>query len=512
MKKLINEIDLRHQNVNLVGCRRFGKTSVMECLVTVIRGNDKSRSFPIFVDTHSWNIGLNSDGKIGTSNVYRYLLAILLEELTKAGYVVESEAIRDIQIFPVNDRHQYYESIKNCSDSSIADTFADIVRKYSVRINKTIALLFDEYEHLMYKGFGEPNGFGTLRKLSSDNERGFRYFSYLVAGAITWEHLCSSIGSKELNTIGSHIHYVRPLKREDFTTFWNKECDKIDDEEMKELLKSKCDFAYQRTGGVPFHANDLGAYLLLNDGEFPEGYYTSINEVFDSLNYVQKDLLYSVILDSSSVKPGGNLIHLRNLGLVPPTTIETPIGLLKDWIIDDSQNNSRGGLSFQEITADAISKLIIAINDTVYNKGYEYMFTPQNHDPEYMKAMKTACVDKPSFKEFIDAIWKTHFERTKDEATQKSRDFLPTQFQKTKFTNIVSSIRNTFYGHLYGPKYNTMPGQLSKEEAMFALVGTKNEPCTEQDYMNLQNALLDNYKNELTDIMAEVRQWENATA
>ena len=251
--------------------------------------------------------------------------------------------------------------------------------------------------------------------------------------------------------------------------------------------------------------------MLLNDGEFPEGYYTSINEVFDSLNYVQKDLLYSVILDSSSVKPGGNLIHLRNLGLVPPTTIETPIGLLKDWIIDDSQNNSRGGLSFQEITADAISKLIIAINDTVYNKGYEYIFTPQNHDPEYMKAMKTACVDKPSFKEFIDAIWKTHFERTKDEATQKSRDFLPTQFQKTKFTNIVSSIRNTFYGHLYGPKYNTMPGQLSKEEAIFALVGTKNEPCTEQDYMNLQNALLDNYKNELTDILTEVRQWGNAT-
>lgn len=510
LKKLVNAVDKYHYNINLVGCRRFGKTCVLEVLNNVIRESPDSKSYPIYVDAKSWNIGQNSNGKIGTANVYKYLLAILLESLTKDGVLKEEVNTCDYVFPPVQNRHSFYQSLGSDCDSSIADTFADAVRFFSIKMEKTIAFLFDEYEFLMTKAFGESTGFQTLRKLSAEDNDGFRPCSFLVAGAVTWEHLCSTIGSKELNTIGAHIHYVKPLKRDSFEQYWQAECEKIDEEDLKKLMLDKCNFVYHLSGGVVFHANDIGGCMLVNDGEYPDNYKAVLEEVFESLNFRQKETLLSVAISPSSVQGGGDLIYLRSIGLVAPDTLVVPIKLLNDWILSDSRYNPRERGSYLEVVSDEINELIAAINDTVYNKGYIYMFTPQNEDADLIKYTRKACVDKAGFGKFIDAVWKTHYEKTKDEESGKTKANLPAAYRRTQFTDIVGTLRHTYSGHLYGPKFVMPEGRLTKEDALFALVGSKNEPYGEQEFLTLQKAILDMYKSELTDILKAVKTWENA--
>lgn len=510
IKKLVNSVDRRNENVNLVGCRRFGKTCVLEVLTRVIKDSPESRSYPIYIDPKSWNIGYDANGKIGTANVYRYLLAILIESLSRDSLVTEDKVIRDVHIKSSTDKHEFYNALKGCVDSSIADTFADVVRFYSEKIRKTIVFLIDEYEFLMTKAFGESTGFQTLRKLSSEDNSGFRPFSFLVAGAVTWEHLCSTIGSKELNTIGNHIHFIRPLKYEDFSAFWESECEKIEDKDDKLKMLEKKNTVYKLSGGVPFHANDLASSMLSNDGEIPFTNHTVINEILDSLNYRQKETLYNVAIKPEYVQSGADLIYLRSLGLVSADAIKIPIQLLNNWIFAESryQPNDKG--SYIDVKVDAINDLIECINDTVYNKGYIYMFTPQNHDNTLTKKIKTECIDKFGFGVFVDAIWKNHFEKTKDEETQRNKAFLPEAFRDTQFTSIIGTLRHVYSGHLYGPKFNIPAGRLTKEEALYALYGSKNEPYGEQDYLTLQKAILDMYEKELNGILDEVKTWEDA--
>lgn len=511
LKKLFNEVDRYHFNVNIVGCRRFGKTCVLEVLYNIIRNTPDAKSYPVYIDAKCWNIGLDSTGKIGTANVYKYLLAILLESLTKDGHISEEVMVRDVVIAPVSDRHSFYKSLDCGCDSSIADTFSDAVLFFSKRIGKTIAFIFDEYEYLMSKAFGESTGFQTLRKLSSEDIDGFRPCSFLVAGAVTWEHLCSTIGSKELNTIGSHVHFVRPLKKEHFDQYWNDECKKIEDEALRSLMMQRCDFVFGLSGGVVFHANDIGASMLINDGVYPEDYSAALEEIMESLNYRQKETLFDVAIAPDKVQKGKELIYLRSIGLVSPDSVQIPIKLLNDWIQEESRYTQDARGTFLDRSTDEITDLIEAINDTVYNKGYIFMFTPQYQDAALVRRIKRKCVNKEGFGSFVDALWKTHFEKTKDEETQKTKAFLPQEYRRTQFTDIIGTLRHTYSGHLYGPKFVMPEGRLSKEDALFALVGSRNEPFGESDFLTLQKAVLDMYKVELKGILCEVKTWERAS-
>ena len=197
--------------------------------------------------------------------------------------------------------------------------------------------------------------------------------------------------------------------------------------------------------------------------------------------------------------------------MVSAETITIPIQLLNNWILEESRCHPTDKGSYIDVKVDAINDLIECINDTVYNKGYIYMFTPQNHDNTLTRKVKTACVEKQGFGVFVDAIWKTHFEKTKDEETQKNKAFLPDTFRDTQFTSIVGTLRHVYSGHLYGPKFVIPAGRLTKEDALFALVGNRNEPHGEQDYLTLQKAILDMYETELNGILAEVKTWGNAT-
>lgn len=505
LKKLIFAVKDRHENINVVGCRRFGKTCVLRVLTNLIKQDQESNCYPIYIDPKNWNLTYNENGKIGTPNVYRFLLAILLETLYKDGLSCEEVVIRGIRTDGVADRHSFFNLIGKESDSSIADTFADVVIEYSQKIKKTIAFIFDEYEFLMTKAFSESTGFQTLRKLSAEDINGFRPFSFVVAGAVTWEHLCSTIGSKELNTIGSHIYYVKPLKCEDFFRYWEDECEKIEDIDMRQLMSGKKEMVYKQSGGVIFHANDIASAMLVNDGALPEDYRPSISEVFDSLNFSEKETLKLCASTSKEVLQKTSLHKLRSLGLVTPETVKIPIGILNDWILEECKSDSYGTDSYIDKKVDTINDLIECINNTSYNKRKKFIFMPQNQDNTLTAKMKSICIDKFTFSYFVDAVWKTHFERTKNPKIGKNKYYLPYNYRVTKFTNIVATLRHVYSGHIYGPSFIPNEGDLSKEDALYALVGSKNEPYTKEEFLQLQKAILDMYLTELKGILIEER-------
>lgn len=519
LKKLLYSVDERHDCINVVGCRRFGKTCLLETLVASIKNKENAQSYPIYIDSKSWQIGFPEHGTIGTFNVYKYLLAIFLEEVTKEGLLKGDILIRDLILSPVYDRNIFYEKIKQYNSCSIADTFADTIRKFSHLLRKTIVFVFDEYEFLMTKAFSESTGFQTLRKLSSETYEGIRPFSYLVAGAVTWEHLCSSIGSKELNTIGSHIHYVKPLKYDDFKNFWNHECEKINDDELKSKIINQVDMVFECCGGVPFHANDVGSYLISNEGEFVEGYYAIIDEVFESLTENQRKLLVEIEQSQNCVNKGKDLIILRQLGLVKQDEMKLTIGFLKDYIQNELLvPNNEPPSNNNPITSEDTFDLEGIINEIksfrkrinhdwttrqLWNsqrtdsKNYP-PFKPSVEDLDNFDSLGKVCHDRNDYKAFSGALYAIYYEGS-------SKGFnLPLNFSPrirsdraesnvSLFAQLVMANR-----HVYGGHVDYQPTEIPlSEEDVYKYINEGNEPLSKEDFKYAQQRMLTLCRDEL---------------
>ena len=519
LKKLLYSVDERHDCINVVGCRRFGKTCLLETLVALIHRKENAQSYPIYIDSKSWNIGFPEHDTIGTFNVYRYLLAIILEEFTKKGFLKEDILIRDLVISPVYNRHVFYEKIKQYNSCSIADTFADTIRKFSIILKKTIVFIFDEYEFLMTKAFSESTGFQTLRKLSSETYEGIRPFSYLVAGAVTWEHLCSSIGSKELNTIGSHIHYVKPLKYDDFKIFWNHECEKIDDDELKSKIVNQVDMVFERCGGVPFHANDIGSYLISNEGEYVEGYYAIIDEVFESLTENQRKLLVEIEQSQNNVNKGKDLIILRQLGLVKQDEMKLTIGFLKDYIQNELPvTNTESSINININSCDEMFDLERIINEIdSLRKRINHDWTTRQlwrsertdslrytpfiakiQDRENFGVLGKICYDRNDYNAFSGALYAIYYEGS-------SKGFnLPLNFSPrirsdraesnvSLFAQLVMANR-----HVYGGHVDYQPTEIPlSEEDVYKYINEGNEPLSKEDFKHAQQRMLTLCRDEL---------------
>ena len=516
---LLNSIDDRHDNYNIVGCRRFGKTCLLESLVKSIRNNTNSKSIPIYIDSKSWNIGYIENGTIGTPNVYKYLLAILLEELTIGGFIKEDILIRDLIISPVSNRHTFYKKLSDYNSSSIADTFADAIRIFSSKLEKTFVFLFDEYEFLMTKAFSEPTGFQTLRKLSTETYNSIRPFSFVVAGAVTWRELCGKIGSKELNPIGSHIKFIKPLKFDDFKLFWNNECNKIEDEGLKGCVSNYVDFAYELSGGVPFHANDIGSYLVSNEGEYDDDYYAVIDEILESLTDSQQKMLIEISQQPNTVNGGSDLIYLRHLGLVKPEEMKLTIGLLQKHIQDmfstnnDLQNGTEVIRTNEEECDIAhiineVKSLRKRINhdwttrqlwNTQRTDGRNYPpFKPSVDDLDNFDVLKKICHDRNDYNAFSGALYAIYYEGS-SKGFNLPYGFSPrirnrnVESQVSIFAQLVMANRHVYGGHV---DYQPTEVPLSAED-VYQHINNGNEPLSKEDFKHAQKTMLCLFKDEL---------------
>jgi hypothetical protein len=502
----------RHDNVAIIGTRRFGKTCLLKCIETTLRRDDKSTSYPIYFD-------FKEVGSIikGTDNVYKYMISILAESLFKDKHFTQEEAIKKVKIIPSDDWTDIYEQLSDISSVKIQGLFTEIISFFAELLEKTILFLIDEYEYLFKYSFDTPVGFMNMRTLSSQKEKPFAFW---IAGAVSWDYLCTVTGSGELNVINNTLP-LSPIEETAFIEMWKQEIEDIDDVELKTLLQSNVEFAYNNSGGVPYYGKHIGISIIANrvlpNYSILKSYF---QEIDNALHLEEKKILNDLAKCPQNIKNSKHIIELENKGLVKHynnKSYEISIGFYRNYLNASMNDTDRLNQVIPECHTftKKITDLIEAINNTLSNKKKTLMFELVNDNSSLENDLRTQCFNKEQFADFTSSLYKIYFERTKENGKKGER--LPKSYNPktnseyskyvySEFAKCVDTLRHTFGGGHLTQNFTATNGQYTKAEALEKLVGNKNEPYTAEDFSKLQIEILKRFEIELNKILGEVRK------
>lgn len=498
MVSLINSAR-RNENVNIVGVRRFGKTSLLKSLVTAMKSDSSFPVYPVFLDFKSMS-------ETGTDVAYRYMISELLASLFSDGINTDAYPIYNISVCPSDEWECIMDQLKDLSGFRLHKSLENLIRFFSDLMGKSILFMIDEYEFLFQETLDKPEGFMRLRNLGAaidDKDR--RFFSFWLVGSITWGKLRDIVGpgSGPANTITNHV-YVTPLDKESFKDWWQNEVKKAD-EEVRGFLTDKLDFAYESTGGVPFYGIKIAEKLI--NKELPSHSVLSVS--FDELTKrgLQHDEV--AILDKMSKGPlneyNQKIIELSELGLIEKkhkNSYGIKIGMLRDYFIAHNNNKSNDASNdkFQKIVTD-IKGLIRTINSTRNNKKGNFIFKPVNDSTYWEENLQNKCSSPKEFDVFINAMYLTFFERAKENNTG---DLLPKQYRGGQFARCLGTARHGVDHAM--DTFVSLPGQLTRTEMLKIVNGHENEPYTREDFLNFQFNFLKLFKEELNNMLLFVQK------
>lgn len=494
----------RRESVNLVGARRSGKTCILQTLSSTIK-DTLPDVYPLYIDVK--DSGITSD----TDAAYRYFLAQLVSSLNRDGYYCDQELALSGVCFKTSE---LYEDIfdnpilTTVSGAKIQSMFQCLIGKINNELAKSVLILFDEYEVLLKYTFSEPVGFYKLRTIADSN----RYkFSFIVAGHEKWDRLITDLGSGELNGIVAEED-VYPISRDAFSQMWRYECSLIEDADIAEKIRAEEDFAYVKSGGVPFYAKIIGSFMLVR-GKRPDYSVISFEELLQSLSYEEKvtlsklcfgetikDSPYSASLVAKGVITGGN------------DSYSVTIGFLKDYFEShklDAQLKADFKLPCEKL-AEEIADLIKTINYNHKQNGNDYVFELANDSETLFMDMGRLAVDEDQFTLFSIAIYKTVFQRTAAEETDArgnrknvSKKRLPRSWKETDFVKTVDIFRHSFgQGHemdgfIQGPNAISLEAALKRYQE-------KGRPYESHEWISLQLKVLEEFVAELKVLLAKV--------
>ncbi|KYC41424.1 hypothetical protein WA1_22295 [Scytonema hofmannii PCC 7110] len=282
-------------NVLLLGERRSGKTSLLQCCLSKISSSKTSGLVPVYINFYE------SPYIKGFASAYRWLLAFIHAAVsTKEKDKIPNDlALNKVVLNKNQPPEAYYQQLLQVEDYEIDYIFQDYLKKIS-EYRVGVALLIDEYEYLIRHTF-EGQGFVTLRKVSSWNphyDYAFKPLCYVIAGAISWDRLCDIIGSPELNNTSSTLT-VNPLNFESFKQMWTQ-CLL----ETSYDLKDNIDFSkfhlgkiYDLTGGWPYYGKVIGQYIctgMNNEEDFYEALLRHFKVIWYHLTEDEKSRLLLV--------------------------------------------------------------------------------------------------------------------------------------------------------------------------------------------------------------------------
>jgi len=490
----------RRSCVQLIGLRRFGKTSLLNCLISHFRQEVDTCTYPVFVDFKQ--VG---DQVQGTTNVYRYLIALTIANLTEDQIFDSPITIRNQTLSPSKYWEDVYKFLVEVDDIRVSNIFEDLVCFFSDLCEKSFLFLFDEYEYLFRVTFDSPTGFMKMRNFSSKRTpKGITPFFFFVAGGVTWDRFCSLTGSGELNCIDTLVR-VNPIDYPSFIKMLDFEWSLSEDSNtLNSDIKQKI---YEQAGGVPYFGKLIGGHFLVHK-ELPDWskLRAHITEILNSLEVEQRECLMKLTSGPKGLVENEHVYELRDSGLIVKKgkVYEIVMGSLGNYIkLRESANN---GKDFNEETyrnVEIIGSLIQTINETNNNKKGKYIFKPVNDDAAILRDLRTTCSTSTQFTLFAKALYKVVFEKTKTGDTMKAT--LPSQMQNTEFVQIVDIMRHSLGGgHLMGT-FKLKQGQMSKEVMLHILTSSKNDPFTSHDFQNLQLVTLKRFQTELESLNAFVR-------
>ena len=404
-------------NCAIIGSRRFGKTCVLQQLKFRLRSDE--RIFPVLVDAR--NVG--SPNK-NTSEVYRFLVSLIIEELYNAGIFVQTETIGLSKVItPCSEWEDNYQQILHYKDVEILSLFKGVVKRFAERMNKTILLMIDEYESLLTKSM-EPDGFNIIRTLTQEpiNNKTLMPLKYLICGAKNWEVFQEEIGSGVLNQTGITV-YLPPISEQSFKDMWRNEMKKKDvSAENKIILDKEMDWAYRMSGGVPFYGKIIGNYIC-RENSCPD--FSILRSFFwelvkNQFNSSQLSALLKISKDEKRQNRTDNIIELENEGVISSDNDEEytiNIKFLEAFLkanYDDAKSlltKSNNDVDEYTRLVDEIFTTIKFINNTRKSKGFGCVFHPTDSD-DTQTYMKAVCSSNTSFELFIKHVYITYVERT----------------------------------------------------------------------------------------------------
>ncbi len=494
--------------VSITGLRRFGKTSLLKCVETILKNEANSKAYPIYFDFK--NVGSIIKG---TDNTYRYMIANLVSDLTQSGYFEGETSFSKITIKSSNNWKDIYEDLKEISSVRIQGLLEEIIVLFSDLIDKSILFLIDEYEWLFRFSFDNPVGFMKLRTLSSTPlQNGKIPFCFWISGAISWDYLCSLTGSGELNVIDGPPIYLSTIENESFQKMWENECRKIEND--KSNIKEAGEFVFQATGGIPFYGKVLGGSII-STGEKPsflvlKSYF---KEMLSSLQNEEIQVLNELAKSPRTYKNSKFIIELSEKGLIKMVgrNYEIQSAFFREYInstLDQITNLKIEIISESHRITDRITGQIININNTFKNKTGKYIFEPVNDDAALFKDLRTPCYSLELFSDFASSLYKIVFEKTKENKNgidiTKAR--FPNSYKKdNKFIEIVDILRHSLgRGHIMD-SFTQRQGQMTKVQMLKILTGNINEPNSPDDLYNLQISILKLFESELIKLNTIVR-------
>lgn len=486
----------RRSCVQIIGPRRFGKTSLLKCVESHFNKLVGGDIYPLYIDFTE----VASD-VVGTANVYRYLISLVVSKISMDKFFEEPVQFRSVNIKPSDFWEDTYELLKDVSSSRLQEILKEVVTFFSDLIDKTFLFLFDEYEYLFKYGFDQPTGFTTLRNFSSKlNGKGKNPFVFFIAGGMTWEKLCSITKSGELNVIDQIIR-VTPIQKEDFIKLWNHELSFI--EKPSEELKDGFDFAFKASGGVPFYGKTIGNNWVLNNVKPSFTILQShFNEILNSFELEQKDVLNNLIKSPFALRETENVLELKANGIIikKGSLYEHSITFLKEFLLSIYTQPSKkaSDLPISYGLTDQITDYIYNINSTCFNKGKDFIFDVLNEDESLYRDLRTSVENRNQAVQFSNSLYRIIYEKTKINNQSKAK--LPHKIATGNFVALVDIMRHSLgKGHLIEKfqlkKYQMTPGEMYKK-----LLGNEREPMNSEEFSKIQIETLKLFIVELKEL------------
>lgn len=504
--KKLTVLAKRKENTEILGARRFGKTCMLKSMHTLIKKSDDISVFPVYLDFKIADVH-------GTEAAYRYMISELVKSLFSDGVFTEQQTIGVQTINPTDDQLEIDEQISGISATRIQALLERMIRFFAKKMGKTILFMIDEYEYLFKYGLDTPSGFFRLRDLSTTLiDDSLRPFCFWIAGVLDWDELCTDIGSGELNPITA-IETVHPIEKDAFSRMWKDECELVDYAEKKQMVWDSLDFAFEMSGGVPFYAKQIGAYLMRNDN-LPD-YSISKSSFKETMNKTMKpaemNILKALAQKEEHLQMSDALTSLKNRGLIlekEDGTHAISIGFLKNYLaaeINDTlqeKNDTESGL-----LADQVFKLIENINKTQINRSLDVIFKLPIETVSFYKDLAVPCYSAERIQDFSNALYLIYFEWTKKE---RPRELLPEPFRNDIYAQYVDVARHTIgRGHLIDD-FVSQSGKATKEDMLVAITGKAVEPYEPEEFYTIQIAFLERFKSSLEDIRKYIS--ENASS
>ena len=517
--------------IQIIGARRFGKTTVSLCLETKLRNDEESNVYPIYTDVKTARIK-------GTANFYRYLIAVLTSRLCTDKVFTSRQRFGMTTIKPSCEYIKVYDDLTSCPDAYLVDTFVKLNSFFADKMGKTILVIFDEYEYLAKSTIDNLDGFMPLRDFSTDYlDSGVRPFIFWLVGARPWgyfvkENKLSNIdvigGSGEFNNVEIE-HYLKPISKDSFLNFWQSRCDEYfkSSSDEKSFISSYANHVYESISGIPFYGSTIAHYLKAHKS-YPD--YTVIKSHLDEALRIFDNPTVSYL--RSLCKPQVSIQNdqydlLNNYGLIKVSedgTCSLSMSFMRDYlikkfpIIESQGEDSARSSDKSSVIAKLVKSIDLAIeniNDTCRNKSRKPVFGPTEEERKIREVMQRVCSNEEDFGHLLENLSKLYYERSKAWDPAKN-DNVPGYrlaeleagckpiYKSRQFFQVLEPLRTYYAAHLRDKVDRKNQFQIEKGQALEILQGHKNEPDSPEQWYQLQLKMLQLFKMELNTIKQKV--------